>query len=94
VPGVARLRPAPAELAGELTAEDQTPLTDAFVADRDASLGEDQFDVSETQAEAVIQPDRVANDLGREPVSGVGDGLGRHLTILAPTLRSGQSPTT
>jgi hypothetical protein len=48
----------------------------------DAPLGEDQLDVSEAQAEEVIQPDSVADDLGREAVPRVGGGLGRHLVIL------------
>ena len=89
VPGVARLRSSLAEFAGELAAEGQTPLPDTFVADADAPLGEDQFDVPEAQAEQMVQPDCVADDLGWEAVSGVGDGLGRHLTSLAHPLRSG-----
>src|SRR4029453_17816859 len=90
VPGVARLRPAPAELAGELAAKGQAPLPDALVADHDPSLAKDQLDVSEAQAEEMVQPDSVTDDLGREAVSGVGSGLGRHLAILARTLRSGE----
>jgi hypothetical protein len=42
----------------------------------------DSTDVSEAQAEEVIQPDSVADDLGREAVPRVGGGLGRHLVIL------------
>ena len=72
VPGVARLRPSPTQPAGELAAELQAPLPDALVADDDAPLGEDQLDVSEAQAEEVLQPDSVADDLGREAVPRVG----------------------
>jgi hypothetical protein len=42
----------------------------------------DSTDVAEAQAEEVIQPDSVADDLGREAVPRVGGGLGRHLVIL------------
>jgi hypothetical protein len=56
VPGVARLRPAPAELTGELAAELQASLPDALMGDGDAPLGEDQLNVSEAQAEDVDAP--------------------------------------
>jgi hypothetical protein len=42
VPGVARLRPAPSQLSGELRAELSAPAPDALKRDGDASLGEDQ----------------------------------------------------
>ena len=41
VPGVARLRSALTELAGEVGAELEAPLSDALVADDDAPLGEE-----------------------------------------------------
>ena len=52
VPSVARLRPPPAELASEIGAELEAPLPYALVSDRDAPLGQEQFNVPETQAEA------------------------------------------
>jgi hypothetical protein len=64
------------------------------MGDGDAPLGEDQLEVSEAQAEEVVQRDDVADDLGREAVAGIGGGLGRHPTFLPQPLCSGQSQTT
>jgi hypothetical protein len=55
VPGIARLGPAPAQFAGELGTEPLAPLPDALVADRNAPLGQDQFDVRKAAAEQVIE---------------------------------------
>ena len=79
VPGITRLRPAPAEFAGELTSKSKAPLPDALVGDGDTPFGENQFNVPEAQAEKVVQPDGMADDLGWEAVPGVGGALGRHL---------------
>jgi len=45
---------------------------------RDAPLGEEVFDISEAQRKSVVEPDRVADDLGREPVFVVARCLGIH----------------
>ena len=89
VPCVARLRPALTELAGEVGAELEAPLPDALVADDDASLGQDKLHLAQAQAEHVVQPDGVADDLGWEAVARVGGGLGRHLAILPQPIRYG-----
>jgi hypothetical protein len=39
------------------------------VADLDAPLGEQLFDITVAEGEAVVQPDRVSDDLGRETVA-------------------------
>jgi len=61
---VARPWPPPSQPIGEHSSEAQAPVTDALVADHDAAGGQDQFDVTQAQAEAVIQPDCVLDDLG------------------------------
>src|SRR4051812_5307439 len=71
-------------------AELEAPLPYALVSDRDAPPGQEQFNVPETQAEDVVQPGRVADDLGREAVSGISGGLGRHPASMPQRLRSGQ----
>jgi len=43
-----------------------TPQSGRFVADHDSALGHEIFDVTNTQIEAVIEPDSVLNDLGRK----------------------------
>src|SRR5271170_3312490 len=49
------------------------PASDSFVRDRDAPFGQQVFDVSETQSEPEIEPDRLVNDLGRKTVPRVAD---------------------
>ena len=49
----------------------------------DAALGQDQLDVTQAQAEDVIQPHGVADDLGRKPVPGIGGGFECHAVSLA-----------
>ena len=42
----------------------------------DAALSQNQFDVSQAEAEHMVQPHGMANDLGREPMTVVGVGAG------------------
>src|SRR6266853_1468328 len=44
----------------------QAPLADALVADDDPTRRQDQLNISQAQAEAVIEPDRMLYDRGRE----------------------------
>jgi hypothetical protein len=46
-----------------------------------AALGQDQLDVTQAQAEDVIQPHGVADDLGGEPVAVVGIGWRLHAAV-------------
>ena len=66
MPFVARLRPTALQGRREHPAEAQTPFADAFVTDHDAARGQDQLDIAQAQAEAVIEPDRVLDDLSRK----------------------------
>ena len=66
VPLVAGLWPAPLQRIGEDPAEAQAPLADALVADDDPTRRQDQLNISQAQAEAVIEPDRMLDDRGRE----------------------------
>ena len=54
------------------------PLADGLVRHRDAALGEEVFDVAEAEGESVLEPDRVADDRGREPVAEIVRDVGRH----------------
>jgi hypothetical protein len=40
-----------------------------LVGDRGAALGQQQFNITQAEAENMIQPDRVADDLGREAMA-------------------------
>jgi hypothetical protein len=63
-------------------AEGLGPVPDGFVGDGDAALREDVFDVSEAQIEAVVEPDRVADDRGRESLPWIAGGIVGHLATL------------
>src|SRR3712207_8171804 len=64
VPGVARPRPSPTQLGGEVGPKPEAPLPDALVSDVDAALGEDEFHVAQAQAEDMVESDSVADDAG------------------------------
>ena len=49
----------------------------------DPALGEEVLDVSEAQAEAVVEPDGMADDLRWESVSAVARCIGLHRASLA-----------
>jgi hypothetical protein len=94
VPGVARPRPPLAEPASKSGTEPEAPLPDALMTDNDTPLGQDQLHVAQAQAEKVVQPHGMADDLGRETVAGVGGGLWRHRASLDQPPRPGQKPRT
>jgi hypothetical protein len=66
-------------------------VPDALVRHQNAALGQDQLDVTQAQAEDVVQPYSVADDLGRKPVPGnrrrvrVSFRQPRLATVRAPT---------
>src|SRR4051794_20007135 len=72
VPLVARTGQPAADLVREALAELAGPLPHGLVADRDAAGGQQLLDHAQAQREAEVEPDGVADDLRREPVTGVG----------------------
>ena len=76
MPLVAGTGQPPADLVREALAELERPLPHGFVAHEDAASGQHLLDHPQAQREAEVEPDRVADDLGREAVAGVG-GLAR-----------------
>jgi hypothetical protein len=75
----------PFEATSILGTELPTPLPDGLVRDHDPSLYQKILDVSEAQAEAVVEPDGVADDLRRESVSSVADRIVLHRASLPAT---------
>jgi hypothetical protein len=57
-----------------------TPLSDRFIRHNDSALGEKILDISEAQAEAMVNPDRIADNLGRETVARVTRRIAFHDT--------------
>jgi hypothetical protein len=48
------------------------PESDGFIGNGDATLSKKVFNISMAQVESVIQPNCIADDIGREPVTFVG----------------------
>ena len=69
VPFVTGLGPAPTKTIREARAKLQAPAPDALVGDKHAALRQEQLDVPKAQAEYVVEPNRVADQLGREAVT-------------------------
>jgi hypothetical protein len=77
VPFVARHRPSPAQLAGKLASKFLAPVPHALMRHHRAAFGQNQLDIPQAEAEQVILPHGVANDLGWEPVPRIGSGRGK-----------------
>ena len=65
-------------------AELLTPLSDNLLRHKDSALGKKILDIPEAQTEAMVSPDRIADDLGRETIAGVTRRM-----ALCPNTRSG-----
>ena len=62
-----------------------------LIRDNDATFSQQQLNISQAEAEHVIQPDRVADDLGRKAVAVVRIGWGFHADSLAGLQPAGQT---
>ena len=67
------------QASGVEGSEFDTPEADRLPADRDAALGEQIFDISVAEIEAIVEPDGITDDIGGEPAS----FIGIHAPILA-----------
>ena len=85
VPLVARPGSAPLERGGEGVTKPPAPGADALVADHDAALGQNRLDLAQAQAEAVPEPHRMADDLGREAETAVRVGRPHAHTLPRPS---------
>jgi hypothetical protein len=68
-------------VVGETGGEFPAPASHRLVGDDDATLSQDQFDIAQTEAEHMIQPNRVGDDLGGEPMTVVRVGRWHHVPI-------------
>src|SRR3954453_2084052 len=59
------------DLVGEMLTELVRPLSDGFVGDDDAASRQQLLNHAKPEGEAEVQPDGMADDLGREPIPGV-----------------------
>ena len=66
VPPVARSGTPAAQLVGVGLPALAAPLADGLIRDDHSTFEEELFDIALAQAEAVVQPDTMADDLGRK----------------------------
>jgi hypothetical protein len=88
VPRVAQATLPSPERPGIFGTELLTPLPDGFVADDDPTLGQKILNISEAQAEAVVEPDGLTDNFRGEPVSAIAGLVGCHrpsLPVIAST---------
>ena len=74
--------PTPVILTNWHTFECQAPLTDGFVGDRNAPLGQQLLNIPEAESKSVIELHGVADDLGEESVA----VIARRVTAHSPTV--------
>ena len=75
------------QAAGETCSELLAPAPHGFVGDDGASLSQEQLNIPQAEAEHVIEPDGVADDLGWEPVAIVRIGGGSYRQSHPPPSR-------
>src|SRR5271167_1201503 len=73
MPGRMRLWPALSQFSRDGRSEMVHPAPDGLVGNGDPALRQQVLDVAQAEREPKVQPNRLANDLGRESVSGVAD---------------------
>ena len=69
MPFVTGLWPAASQVIGETRGEFLAPASHRLVGDDNAALGHDQLNIPQAEAECVVEPDGVTNDLGAEPMA-------------------------
>ena len=84
VPGVALAAPAVSQPPRVVEPEPPTPLPNGLVRHGNTAFGEKIFCISETQAETVVEPDGVTDDVLGTSVSALAGRLARHRTTLSP----------
>src|ERR1700683_5066563 len=73
--------PAASHVVGKALAEFLAPAPYGLVGDDDAPLGQKQFDVAQAEAEHVVQPHSMADDLRGEAVAVVRVGWRHHPSV-------------
>ena len=85
IPGVAHSpasAPQPPRVVGS---EGLAPLPDRLAVDGDPAFGEKILDIAKAEPKAMVEPDRVTDDLGREAVAVVAWRRARHRPTLPAT---------
>src|SRR3981081_231377 len=91
VPLVSRPWSAASQAAREGLAKLLAPLTNRLIGDNNATFSQKQLNIPQAEAEHVIQPDCVADDLGGKAMAVVRVGRGLHAASLAGLQPAGQT---
>jgi hypothetical protein len=83
IPLIPRSWPPAAQAVGKAPAEFLAPATNGLVGDDDTPLGQKELNVPEAEAEHVIQPNRMADDVSGKAVAIVRIGWRLHPITLA-----------
>jgi hypothetical protein len=78
-------------VVSETRAEFFAPASYRLIGNNNAALSQEQLDIPKAEAEDVVQPDSVADDLGREPMTIVRVGWRLPAPSLARLRASGQT---
>jgi hypothetical protein len=92
MPGIAGSWPPSTQPLGEFGAELAAPMADTFAGDHDAALRQDEFNVAQAEAEQVIQPHGVADDLTRKAMAAM-EGWLSGLPAFSPVTPPQASPS-
>jgi hypothetical protein len=69
VPNIAKAPLTPLQFSGIVRTELPTPDSNRFVRDDDSPFGEKILDISEAQAETMVNPDGITDDFWRETMT-------------------------
>ena len=83
MPLVTGSRTTTAQAFGKTLAKFLAPAPNGLMGDDDATLRQQELNISKAEAEDMIQPDSVSDDLGRKAVSVVRIGRGFHAASLS-----------
>jgi len=74
-----------AQAVGETGGELLAPAAHRLIGDDDTTLGQDQLNIPQAEAEHMVQLDTVADDLSREPMTVMRIGRWHHIPVSPAT---------
>ena len=83
VPNIAEAALAPFQFSGIVRTELLTPESNRFIRDDDSAFGEKVLDVTEDQAETMVNPDGLADDFWRETITVIARPVALHRTSVS-----------
>jgi hypothetical protein len=89
VPAITETTLTPLQIPSIVGTELLAPDSNGFIRDDDSTFGETILDITEAHAEAMINPDGVADDFRREPMAMIAGLVALHrtsLSVLPPKL--------